>query len=381
MGAIPYKIIYNNFFLWYNQIIKHIKEKIMDVKKPARQSNIELLRIVSMLLIIAHHFAVHSGFTFAADDFSLNSLFIKTLLIGGKLGVNIFVLISGYFLCTKTDHNIKKAVSLHSQILFYSILYFIFSLTYLNQPFTAKGLNYFLTPIIHETWWFATSYFVMFILSPYVNRLLATLSQKEHRNLLILLGIMWSGIFTLSGYRLQSNNVLWFFSLYALACYIRKYKDEPRSPAKLYLYAALTTVLSVFVFVFTQYLGKIHPYFTSLSQRIYPMESIFMATLSIFIFLAFKNTKMKSIAFINLISGATFGVYLLHDIPFIRPLLWGELLKTASYANRKMLIPYAVLCVAGIFIVGAIIELIRQSFFRLWFDRCYNLIKKIFKRR
>lgn len=353
----------------------------MDVKKPARQSNIELLRIVSMLLIIAHHFAVHSGFVFAQDDFSLNSLFIKTILIGGKLGVNIFVLISGYFLCTKTALGIKKVVSLHSQILFYSLLYFIYLLAILKEPFSAKGLNFFLTPIIHETWWFATSYFVMFILSPYVNRLLATLSQKEHRNLLILLGVMWSGVFTLSGYRLQGGNVLWFFSLYALACYIRKYKDEPRSPAKFYFYSLLALALSVFAFVFTQYLGKNHPYFTALSQRIYSMESVFMAVLSVFIFLAFKNTRMKSNRFINLVSGATFGVYLLHDIPFIRPRLWKNLLKTATYQQKPSLIPYAFACILGIFIVGTIVELIRQGLWSLWFDKAYNKAEKIFKRR
>ena len=352
----------------------------MDVKKPARQSNIELLRIVSMLLIIAHHFAVHGGFVFAQDDFSVNSLFIKTILIGGKLGVNIFVLISGYFLCTKTALNIKKAVSLHSQILFYSLLFFIYLLTVLKNPFSAKGLNLFLTPIIHETWWFATSYFVMFILSPYLNKLLNTLSKKEHRNLLILLGVMWSGVFTLSGYRLQGGNVLWFLTIYALACYIRKYKDAPRSPSKLYFYSLMVLVVSVFVYVFTQYLGKTTPYFTALSQRIYSMESIFMATLSVLIFLAFKNTRIKSNRFINLISGATFGVYLLHDIPFIRPQLWGKLLKTATYQQKPTLIPYAFACVLGIFIAGTIIELIRQGLWRLWFDRAYNKAEKIFKK-
>ena len=60
-----------------------------------RNSNIELLRIVAMLFIISHHFLVH-GMNIWQDSswdnltlLSLDSLFF--------IGVNVFVLISGYY--------------------------------------------------------------------------------------------------------------------------------------------------------------------------------------------------------------------------------------------------------------------------------------------
>ena len=68
-----------------------IKNKL----KINRQSNIELLRIIAMIFIIAHHFAVHGGFNFSTDIITVNSLWIQFIKIGGKIGVNIFVLISG----------------------------------------------------------------------------------------------------------------------------------------------------------------------------------------------------------------------------------------------------------------------------------------------
>ena len=67
-----------------------------NVKRVERSSNFELLRIICMVLIVAHHFACHSDFSSTIS--SLNNAVIKTLIIGGRLGVNVYVLISGYFL-------------------------------------------------------------------------------------------------------------------------------------------------------------------------------------------------------------------------------------------------------------------------------------------
>ena len=90
-----------------------------------RQSNIELLRIIAMLMIIAHHFSVHGGFQYSTDDLTINYLWINFIAIGGKIGVNIFVLISGYFLINAVGFNVNKLVKLWIQIFSYSILFYI----------------------------------------------------------------------------------------------------------------------------------------------------------------------------------------------------------------------------------------------------------------
>ena len=60
-----------------------------------RKSNIELLRIVAMVIIVMHHFAIHGGFAFSSETISINRLWVQFITMGGRLGVNIFVLISG----------------------------------------------------------------------------------------------------------------------------------------------------------------------------------------------------------------------------------------------------------------------------------------------
>ena len=73
--------------------------KYMQSKKTMyRNSSIELLRIISMVMIMFHHFAYHGNFEWNYNEITIPHLWYNFILMGGKVGVNIFVLISGFFL-------------------------------------------------------------------------------------------------------------------------------------------------------------------------------------------------------------------------------------------------------------------------------------------
>lgn len=90
-----------------------------------RNSNIEILRIISMFLIVLHHYAVHGlGTTELKLAYLLNRYVATILSLGGKLGVTIFVLISGYYMC-KSKITLKKLLILALEVFFYSSLIYI----------------------------------------------------------------------------------------------------------------------------------------------------------------------------------------------------------------------------------------------------------------
>ena len=62
-----------------------------------RNSRLELLRILCMLMIVAYHYSIYG---FYSDDvlFSSNKTLIELLSLGGETGVSVFVLISGYYM-------------------------------------------------------------------------------------------------------------------------------------------------------------------------------------------------------------------------------------------------------------------------------------------
>jgi len=67
-----------------------------------RKSNIELLRIVCIMIIIIHHCTIYSNFNFKVGVYPFKVI-VQSLGIGGKIGSNCFILITGYFSCHKTS--------------------------------------------------------------------------------------------------------------------------------------------------------------------------------------------------------------------------------------------------------------------------------------
>ena len=104
-----------------------MKNNLVRVESP-RNSNIELFRIVLMLLIVSHHYVVNSGMMAVMEEnpFALNSLFFYMFGAWGKTAINGFVMITGYFMC-KSQITLRKFLKLILQVSFYNvIIYFVF---------------------------------------------------------------------------------------------------------------------------------------------------------------------------------------------------------------------------------------------------------------
>lgn len=104
------------------------KAKIQTTAKH-RESNFELLRIIAMLMIVGSHLACHGVQRVLEGDLAFvayksgsitNRIFTNFLQPLGDVGVALFFMITGYFLCKKTRTSIKK-VALESA--FYSFLF------------------------------------------------------------------------------------------------------------------------------------------------------------------------------------------------------------------------------------------------------------------
>jgi len=99
--------------------------------KPPRSSNLELYRILCMLLIVAHHFVVNSGLTSPAgllmsDKTSANSIFLTLFGAWGKTGINCFLMITGYFMCT-SKITFRKFLKMMGQIYLYRWVFLLSS--------------------------------------------------------------------------------------------------------------------------------------------------------------------------------------------------------------------------------------------------------------
>ena len=109
-----------------------------------RESSIELLRIVAMLFIIAHHYVTNSGLLLPNGPVytqfpSIHSCFLLVFGAWGKTGINCFVLITGYFMCRSTIRP-KKFLKLLLEYMFYHVLIWLIFCACGYESFSVRSL-------------------------------------------------------------------------------------------------------------------------------------------------------------------------------------------------------------------------------------------------
>lgn len=342
-----------------------------------RQSNLELLRIVSVLIIILSHYVGHSGFDFTGEGFSFNRLFVESFRLGA-VGVDIFVLISGYFLVS-SNFKPSKFIRLECEVLFYSIaLGLLFFLT--TDLVGVKELFYSFLPSLSNSYWFISTYLLLYLLSPFLNKMIHAMNQKWHARLLMILYAVYVLIPTVTNLTLAgTSNIMVFILLYLTAAYYRLYEGPMRTKVTGNFLMALLSFLfiacSTVLFDFTSSHFGITRYDASYFTSAYSLPVILC---SLGLFLGFKNLKMGYHPAINWISGCTLGIYLLHDNTFMRTFLWKDLLSCQSYQHSAFLPVHAVLCTIGVFIVCLVIDKIRITLLeRPLFKRLSNKLSSL----
>ena len=325
-----------------------------------RKSNIELLRVVAMIMIIAHHIAVHSQFSFASDSITINKLWIQFIQMGGKIGVDIFVLISGYFLITSNGIKTNKVIKLWLQIFTYSTGIFLAVVLVSPQSFGIKELVKNVLPITFSRWWFASTYFVLYVISPYINILLKSFDKKGYQRFLVLLFFCWCIVPTFLGEAWESNSLLWFVFLYALAGYVRIHIDiNSIMSGGCILVAIVTMALTFLSVIIFDILGLKIAFMAAHATFFYNMQSLPILIISVMLFVGFANADIGCVPFINVISSTCFGIYLLHDNNYIRMFLWSTIFQNANYQKSGFLIPYTLMQLVIVFVICSTIELLR----------------------
>lgn len=357
--------------------------KIKQSNSKKRDSNIELLRILAMIMIVAHHFSVHGNFQSDSVSF-VNNIWLKILFSGGKIGVDIFILISGYYLINSKEIKIKKVLMLLLQMLFYSILIFSLFVGFGLESFSVRLL--FLNFLSYPIWWFAKCYLALYLIHPYINIVLNSLDKKNYQKLIIISTIIWCIIPTLTNESLDNGALIWFIYVYSLGGYLSKY------PLKNYWTVKKCFTISIILYLITfslsfglDFISSKFDFFTRYAETFFEMDKLLILLITLFLFISFTKIEIKYNKFINLISSTTFGIYLIHDGEYaIRPFLWQTLFKNANYSDRLLLIPYSIIVIIIVFVTCSIIELLRiylleKKYLKI-VDKVSNYFNKIFKK-
>lgn len=335
------------------------------VVRAERQSNLELMRIVLMLLIIAHHYVVNSGaLALLPEGARSNALFLLVFGMWGKAAINAFVLVTGYFMCTSRLTWVK-VLRLWLQTKFYRLTIFLIFAAVGYEILSISGLLHVLFNLAENVGnGFTSSFFVFYLFIPFLNKLISALDRLELDRLLALLLAVFVGTVTLFESR-AFNEVCWYVVLYLLAARIRLYPSrltESRFATKVFFWASVAlSVLSV-IFLGLEGLDRADPvlafYFMIDSSKL----MAFLSGLSCFLF--FKNLPMSRSTFVNSVASTTYGVLLIHaSSSAMRQFLWGDLLDVTGAFSLPLpaLVLHALCSVVGVFAVCSLIDYVRLT--------------------
>jgi len=317
-----------------------------------RDSSLELLRIVAMLMIVEAHFAQHGGFNFPSNEISINRLWQQLSVMHGQFGNDIFVLISGYFLVKSNKIKISKLFGLVSKALFYFAVMICFVI-FMKNPISKSELL--------SLWWFVQIYFVLYLVHPYINVLLNNLSREEYKKMLLMLGLYWSLLPMLIIWSFAGSGLIYFIYIYSIGGYFNLHAKDFGNK-KFILYGFLFIMLNLSMIIILDLLGLNA---TRIEERIMGMMSPVTLLGAMCMFIGFKKIPLKNNKLINLIASATLGVYLLHENILMRPFLWLKVFKNFSFQDSPYLIPYSIGVVILVFAACTLIEITRSKIFKL----------------
>ena len=360
--------------------------------KKERSSNIELLRIIAMLMIIVYHIWIHCIDVQLSNDtmYFIEPHFYKRLILFdiispfGQIANAIFILISGYFMVEKKNIDLPKiAKKLISQSLFATIVLMLIS-TIVYKVYNSATINLIDINYFNNGSWFIGYYFAV-MLSAYLflNKFLNKLDQKKYSGFLIImftiiqfgwtiriindlaseLGVYCAGIF-----------------LYSLGGYIRKY--NPFKNIKTIVYSLTLFIIALMIIIsnynlnstsieifylnnYSVFKPEIEPFFN------YSFVTIICA---VCIFELFNRIRIKRNNVINFIGSSTLMIYLLHDNVLLYSLMKNiNWVKSLNGDILSFLYNY-IIWVLGIFECGLIIYIIFKLIENKYSKKIMNLM-------
>ncbi len=330
---------------------------------------IDLLKIISTLMIIVMHIINWGGVMMGTSVGSSNYYVAWMLESICFVAVNLYGLTTGY-LNVKKEIKKKSFINLWFQVVFYTVVFSGLFAIFMPSAVTSKTWIKAFIPILSNQYWYFTQYFILFLVMPYLNKLLNSLSEKNASKLILALVASLSLVSTIRNYDLfvlgSGYSAAWLITLYLIGGYIALYKNKFKlSNIKAFGIWLFCTLLTFGSKIGIDILFKFKT--NSYDQTgLISYTSITVLIASIIIIMKISSMDVKRFKSpIKFIGKLTFGIYLVH----VNDLVWNNIFVNAfsrfsSY--NPVIMTLAIICAAlSVFVISGLIEFIRKSTFKL----------------
>ena len=370
-----------------------------------RNSAIELLKIVAMLLIVLSHvtqtLCVSNEFIANQDyviDLKLATTDLYTLILVffrhlGIIGISIFFVSSAWFLLDNDEVKPIKIISMILLVWFTSVAILIPILVIRRGDVPIKILIAQFLPTTYSTNWYITCYIIFYSIHSCLNMIIRGMTRQDLLKNTIILSFMYIFVnFILGDAFMASALTLWitvYFIMAYLKLYVPKFVNNVHFNIKI---VTISIVLLVALVLITNILGLYFPFLANKNLHWNKISNPFAIILAISLFFICSNEKYSfRNVFVNYVSSLTIYIYIIHENFLIRrmyrPLVWlylhGKIMENGGdkYLYVVFDIVYAVILFVLSILIGAVFKKIFKGMikslsiiFNDFLNRCFNKI-------
>ena len=331
-----------------------------------RNANIELLRIVSMFMILILHY-FNNGKVLSLTSKGACYYIVWVVEAICLCSVNCYMLISGFFLSQK-EFTWRRIITFYAQILFYTIVLAAICFLFNLAEFNFENLISIL-PIMSGKNWYVTAFFCLLFLSPPLNHLICTITQEKLRYILIIQFILFSILHTVFFYTdtfhlIGGYSVWWYCFVYMVGAYFCKYSVQID---RKYFFLFLSIFILPASKFFLDILSAYNEMFSDYRQALYNYNSFPVLACAVLIFDCFRRMKIfsKKLEKVILFFGKTsFAVFYIHTFVLLRDKLW-VFLGSEKYIDSGMQFLHMLGCIVLVYILCTGTECCRRWLFKL----------------
>lgn len=369
-----------------------IKKKVRKMNKPksvyykqkedTREYNLDLLRIVSMFLIVLQH-ALYFGGMYdigysmgGVNILSVCFTFFQSICV---ISTNTYVLISGYFLINER-FRLSKLFKIVCEVLFYSwviLILFIYKNGLVGMDI--KTLLPSVLPITYIGYWFVSAYIIMYCLMPVLNLLINRINRKQHFGIICILVCVFSVLTTLlpfsqiMGVGRWGQSVVWFVVLYIIGAFLKKYVNKYKYRKLSWKVLCSSILFMNFWWIITTGLADKMGFDILNNLRLqfllkwyFSYDTIPVLFASISLFQLYRGFSISNVCVVRIVRNTTplvFAVYLIHNNSILKDFVWQSLRNSDI---QYTLLPLVVIGYSiAVFFICIAIDYVRYHMFAI----------------
>lgn len=341
-----------------------IAKREVGIKMQNRNNSMDLLRVVSMFMILSVHFLGWGGAVNKLTMSDINYYIAMPIYFISQIGNTLFFLLTGYF--STGNIRARKLVFLQRKTSFYafgiSLVVFLFGL---NPDITIEYVFKSLFPIVFNRYWFISVYFILYVLSAPLYK---GLTQCSSRTILLVVGaLLINNTFFYPANMTLLQGVLAF----VIGYYLRAYRPFEKRKNQ-YVLLAYIVFLGMYAVerVVTRLVGIEH---TKLDEG---LRYILILLMAVMFFVFFEKIPFKA-QWPSKISANVISVYLISACPPVVAIIYTNLVPIEAFATKFWFVPYYIvvnilifaLCIA----IDKVVTMLNNIDVELWF----GLFKKL----